>query len=121
MEFKNRLYELRMQKGLSQAELAKAIGVSAGTIGMYESGSRMPSRLTQEKLADYFNVTLDYLMGKEIGSIYYLNPETAKIAQQIYEDPDLHALFDAAEDANPKDMKMAAELLRRLKKTNPDG
>ena len=118
MEFKNRLYELRTQKGSPQAELAKAIGVSAGSIGMYENGARMPSRLTQEKLADYFNVTLDYLMGKESGSVYYLNPETAKIAQQIYDNPDLLALFDAAENADPDDLQMAAKMLEKFKKTN---
>ena len=52
---------------------------------------------------------------------YYINPETARIAQQIYDDPDLHALFDAASDSDPEDMQMAADLLKRLKKTNPDG
>lgn len=52
---------------------------------------------------------------------YYSNPETAQIAQQIFDDPDLHALFDAARDSRPEDMKMAADLLRRLKGTNPDG
>lgn len=52
---------------------------------------------------------------------YYNNSETAQIAQQIFDDPDLHALFDAARDSKPEDMKMAADLLRRLKGTNADG
>ena len=52
---------------------------------------------------------------------YYTNPETAKVAQQIFDDPDLHALFDAAKDSKPEALKAAAVLLKTLKGTNPDG
>lgn len=49
-----------------------------------------------------------------------MNPETAEIAQQLFEDKDLRVLFDAARDSSPEDLQMAAELLRRLKGANPD-
>lgn len=114
-DFKTRLYELRSAKGMSQAELARAIGISAGSIGMYESGARMPSRSMMERLCDYFNVSLDYMSGKEDRSAYYLDPETAQIAQEVYDDPDLRILFDAARDSKPEDIKMAAEMLKRFK------
>ena len=39
----------------------------------------------------------------------------------IFDDSDLHALFDAAQNSKPEDLKMAADLLRRLKGTNIDG
>ena len=52
---------------------------------------------------------------------YYIDSETAKVAQAIFDDTDLHALFDAAQDSKPEDLKMAADLLRRLKSTNSDG
>lgn len=52
---------------------------------------------------------------------YYYNAETAKVAQAIFDDSDLHALFDAARDSKPEDLKMAADLLKRLKGTNIDG
>lgn len=64
-KFNEVLKELRTSKNVTQAELAKAIGVSASTIGMYESGEREPNFETEEKLADYFNVSLDALRGKE--------------------------------------------------------
>lgn len=63
--FKDILYSLRSQKGISQAALAKALHRSAGTIGMWENGTRMPSRAAQEEIADYFNVSLDYLNGRD--------------------------------------------------------
>lgn len=121
MLFKDVLYNLRSRKGISQVQLAKDIGVSPGLIGMYESGKRMPSVEVQETLADYFNVSLDYLMGREQGSTYYLNPETAEMAQRIFDDPNLRALFDAADGSSPSDLKMAADMLQRFKETNTDG
>lgn len=120
-EFKDILYELRSSRGISQAQLAHDLKLSVGLVGLYETGKRMPSRTTQEQLADYFNVTLDYLMGRDDHSIYYLTPETAQIAQRVFDDPNLKVLFDAANGASPEDIKLAAEMLKRLKETNPDG
>ena len=64
-KFNEVLKELRTSRNVTQAELAKAIGVSASTIGMYETGEREPNFETEEKIADYFNVSLDMLRGKE--------------------------------------------------------
>ena len=115
MEFKDILCELRTNRHLSQAKLADKLGLSAGTIGMYENGTRMPSREAQEKIADFFNVSLDYLMGRDSKSIYYLNPETAETVQELFDNPDMRVLFDAARDARPEDLKKAAEYLSFLK------
>lgn len=57
-----RLKKLREAKGLSQAELAKIIGISASSIGMYEQGRRTPEVETLKKIANYFNVPTDYLI-----------------------------------------------------------
>ncbi len=65
--FGSKLRELRKQAGLSQEELAKKLGVSKSTIGMYEQGQRKKpqSDAVLKKIADYFSVSLDYLMGYE--------------------------------------------------------
>ncbi len=62
--FGNRLRELRNEKGLSQSELAKQIRISKSAVNMYERGEREPNFETLEIIADYFNVDLDYLLGK---------------------------------------------------------
>ena len=59
--FEQRLRELRLRKDMSQADLAKALGVSAGTIGNYESGLRKPKDDFFPKLAEYFGVSEDWL------------------------------------------------------------
>lgn len=64
--FKDRLRQLRIERNLTQAEIANAIGVSAATIGNYEQGTREPrNNRIKQILADYFNVSVDYLMNKE--------------------------------------------------------
>lgn len=64
IEIKDRIIELRLSKGMTQGELAKALDLSASSIGMYEQGRRKPSYKLLEKISDYFNVDMDYLMGK---------------------------------------------------------
>lgn len=61
--FRSRLKELRESKGLSQKALAAILSVSQGTIGNWESGIREPNFEMVQRLADYFRVTTDYLLG----------------------------------------------------------
>ena len=119
-DFQSIFRNLRIERGFTQAELAKKLNISRSTIGMYETGSREPDYETLEKIADFFNVDIDYLMGRKDRSVYYLNPETAQIAQEVFDNPDLRILFDAARDVSPDNIKLAAEMLKRFKETNPD-
>lgn len=61
--FKDVLKQLREKRGLTQSQLADEIGVTAGTIGNYEQGSRLPKDdKAWIRIANFFNVTIDYLM-----------------------------------------------------------
>lgn len=62
--FSDTLKHLRTEKHLSQLELASILGVGKSIISMYESGHRKPSFEVLESIADYFNVDMDYLVGK---------------------------------------------------------
>ncbi len=66
MGFKDMLKYYRMREGLSQKALATRLGLSASTISMYEVGEREPDFETEEKIADFFNVDLNTLRGKDI-------------------------------------------------------
>ncbi len=59
-----RLKSLREDKGLSQYNLAKSLGYSRGQIANYEQGTRRPDPDTLQRLADFFNVSVDYLLGR---------------------------------------------------------
>lgn len=62
--FAERLKELRKSKGITQTEFAKIFNISNGTIGNWESGNRIPDTEMLKMLADFFNVSIDYLVGK---------------------------------------------------------
>lgn len=63
-KFNERFKYLRSQKKLSQQELADLLGISKSSVNMYERGEREPSLETLELIADFFNVDMDYLLGK---------------------------------------------------------
>jgi len=62
MEFNQRLCSLRMKKGLKQSELAKKLGVGKSTVSAYENSKTKPSIDIVLLIADYFGVSLDYLL-----------------------------------------------------------
>lgn len=64
MSFSETLKRLRLEKGLTQGDLAKYSGLKQSSIAMYETGKRNPKIDVLERLADFFNVDIDYLMGK---------------------------------------------------------
>lgn len=69
MEFNNRLYQLRKQKGLSQEELASRLNVSRQTVSKWEIGDSAPDMEKLIAMSELFDVSLDYLMlGKEDSS-----------------------------------------------------
>lgn len=59
----NRIKELRKSKGLTQAELAKKVGISEQAVSFYENDRRKPKIETWNRLADFFNVSVPYLQG----------------------------------------------------------
>ena len=59
-----RLKELRKKKGISQLRLATDLNTTQNTISRYETGEREPGIDELIKIADYFNVSVDYLIGR---------------------------------------------------------
>lgn len=64
MEFKDRLVQLRKEKHLNQEDFAKKIGYTRTAISAWEVGRNEPSNADTIKIADFFNVSTDYLLGK---------------------------------------------------------
>lgn len=65
MQFSNRLKELRIKENLSQADFAKEIGIPQSIIAKYEKNQIKVTVERLIKIADFFDVTLDYLVGRE--------------------------------------------------------
>lgn len=69
--FGKRLKLLRLQYKLTQTELGKNLNLSQRAISSYENGLRFPDEVILNLIADYFNVSVDYLLGRtDIKNIY---------------------------------------------------
>lgn len=62
--FKENIKKLRKSRGLTQKEIAEELGITQPTYQQWESGKRSPTGETLEKLADFFNVSTDFLLGR---------------------------------------------------------
>lgn len=104
-DFNKVLKSLRTTQGLTQDELAKALEISRSAIGMYERGDREPDYETLETIADYFNVSIDYLLGRENQTVRLVNPTVA-------------AHFDGDEytEEELKEIRQFAEFLKSKRK-----
>lgn len=63
IKFQERLKKLRKEKGMKQSELAEAIGVTMYTVSLWERGQRTPENKALKKLAEFFGVSISYLVG----------------------------------------------------------
>ena len=68
-QFGEILAELRQDRGLTQRDLAKLFFVTPGTISNYEKGRHLPDAERLIKIADYFSVTTDYLLGRSSSNL----------------------------------------------------
>lgn len=134
-EFKDVLKGLREEKRISQKELAEELKLGISTIGMYESGSRMPKYEILESIADYFNVDMNYLLGKtpirnnyrdgdfsqwgnHEANLKYLEdkPELQAIYKEMVNRDDIYVLFDKTKDLEPKDVESVLMFVQTIRK-----
>lgn len=103
--FGKRLATLRKEKGISQYEFADRIGFSRGQVANYEQGKREPDYETLQKIADFFNVSTDYLLGRTD------NPDLIEEKnEESLLDPELGVFFKEIKNA-PEDRQ---EQLRKI-------
>lgn len=111
--------QLCEKSGVTPYRVCKETGITTATISNWKAGRYTPKQDKLQKIADYFNVSVEYLMTgeeKKDGPKYYLNDETAAIAQDIFENKELRLLFDAARDAAPEDLETVHSMLLALKR-----
>lgn len=135
-----RIKDLRTSHNMTQRELADRLGLTPKMISFYELGQRIPPSDILLKLSTIFTVSVDYLLGNTVyenhdpvfgnhtpinsgrqdppqleeESSYYIDPETAALAQDAKDNPDLRILFDASRKLSPKDLKTVTSLVRSL-------
>lgn len=106
-------------RGVTPYRVSKDTGLSTATLSDWKNGKSVPKRDKIEKICEYFNVSPSYFYedaDSDTNDKYYLNNETAEMAQALFENHNLRVLFDAAKDASPEDLKTTYDMLMALKR-----
>lgn len=119
---KLRLKELRTNKGLSQADLAKIFNVAQNTISQWERNVREPDFDTIEKIADFFKVSVGYLLGSDAPQRQHVNDDEAlEFLDELHKRPEMKTLFQVGRKATKEDIEVAVKIIEALKnKSQPE-
>lgn len=119
------LRRIASDQNRTQADISRDLRLNKATVSSWMNGTRVPKMENIDMLCHYFNVTRADIMEEGVEKTHqqdhYVNPEVANIAQEIFDDPYLHALFKSARGNKPDNLKLAADMLTAMKGTNPDG
>lgn len=116
----DRFLELLHENSISATALAKKLNFSPSSLTDWKYGRTTPKADKLQAIADYFNVSLDWLVGNtDIREIktrdgYYTDPEVAKLANEIKNDPDLRILLDAKRSLSKDDMNSIINITKSL-------
>ena len=98
--------KLRDSKGMKDSDVAKATGITKSTFSDWKNGRSNPKDA----------VTVEYIHTGKKSNEYYTNNETAQVAQEIFENKELKALFDVQKDMDPDDLKALHSMALALKR-----
>lgn len=111
----DRIKQLCDERHIAVTALEAALGFGRGSIGKLKNG-KTPNAERVQKIADYFDMPVSYLLTGETDPAYYEDPETAALAQKMKDDKDFRLLFSAAKDAAPETLQAVYDVLIALKK-----
>ena len=113
----DKIKQLRIEHKMTTEELAQKLGYkSASTISKWEAGAAEPPLQTVHKIAEIFGVDVNSLVVEDQEPSYYIDPEVAEMANEMYRRPELKVLFDASRNVSKEDLQYVSDLLSRLKK-----
>ena len=128
MDTFDRIENLMMENEMSQADLSRATGISTGLISQWKKRSQTPSSKKLAQIADYFDVSVDYLLGKtdikkeptvtvydEHDNIVRLDAETIQLLDSLRTRPDMKMLFSISSKATPEDVLKAVKIIEALR------
>lgn len=115
MDIGARIVELRERSGMKQYELAQKANMNPAVLNRIETGKR-PARDDEIKtIARIFRVSTDYLLGNSESEGYYTDPETAQLAQELHDNPEYRAMFDATRKLSPEAVREVMNFIKYQK------
>lgn len=117
-----RLKKLRKEKQINQKDLAKKLNLSPSTIAMYETKKRKPDSEILERMSNYFDVSIDYLLGltnerssaDKIKKTISDDPELQDTWEQISKREDLQLLFKQTKDMDETSIRQVIRIIKAI-------
>lgn len=118
--------ELLQNKGVSASKMMSELGFSSGLYSQWKSGKQKPSRDKLEKIAEYFGVSVDYLLGNSSDTLQIydedhkpivIDDETKDIIDSLRTNPEMKMLFSVTKKATKEDIIKAVKIIEALKDT----
>jgi transcriptional regulator with XRE-family HTH domain len=102
--------DLRDKMGVKDMDVSRALGFHPSVISDWKRGKANPKYDKLKQIADFFGVTVEYLTTGEKQEGYYINPQTAEMAQELFDNKELRLLFDVAKDVTPQQLKILQQM-----------
>ncbi|WP_127058834.1 helix-turn-helix domain-containing protein [Veillonella ratti] len=115
-----RFEQLLKENNVTPYRVSKETGIPTATLSSWKKGTYTPKNDKLQLIADYFNVSLEWLIGntdlreKIPTEGYYDDPEVAKLANEIKNDPELRLLLDAKRSLSKEDMESVINITKSL-------
>lgn len=117
--------KLCRERGITPSKVSKATGISTATLTSWKQGKYTPKQDKLGKIADFFGVTVDYLMyGKmhtsddsvQTSAVtpHYDDERTEQITRKLHDNPELAVIFNAYSDLAPEDAKLISDMIMRM-------
>lgn len=116
MEYGERLKKLRNEKGISQQEFADRLKINRSTYARYELGKTQPDFETLQKIADYYSVTIDFILGRSDNTNTQTNDE--KEMKEFFSNPELNLFFKEMKESPEEQLEELREIWEVIKKRN---
>ena len=104
-----KLRELRKEKNITMKKIGEIIGVSESAVSQYENGKRQPDHETLTKLADFFEVSIDYILGRTDDRYQKPGEENIKFDEFTY------AMYNESKELTEEDKQALLGMARLLK------
>lgn len=115
--FSDKLRELRFQNKMTQRDLADILDVTQAAVSKYESNNMIPPQDILLKIADYFNVSTDYLLGREDNKAFSEQErKVMELREELRRSPAKRILFDVTKNATEEEILTTVRLFEALTK-----
>ena len=123
-KFNKILKKLRKDNNMTQKELADKLDIARTTLANYEQGTRFPDKETLLSIADFFDVSLDYLVGRspadKIKKALSEDEELLEFWEELKDREDLQLMFKQTKDLSPDTIQQIISIIKTFEKEQDD-